>query len=423
MNKTVKIVIVITLIVVVGIVIALKQNKPSTQPEQTPAAVSSAETPPNTAPAALPRLVDLGADKCIPCKLMAPMLEELRKEYAGRLKVEFIDVWKKPDMAAKYGIDIIPTQIFFDSSGKERFRHEGFFSKEDILSRWKQLGVDLTSDVPVFNRLDPLVHDTRPTEAVCYLCDGDIDRKTRVTLKTDKGDVYLCCPHCYFITYSSLLEKQGMKVFVTDWSTGRSLAAATAVYLYGMGESGRPTVRAFADKKAALKGRKAGGGSILDWQRLKNKELAARCGFCDRAVYPEDAALVKAGGLYTFGCCPMCALGVAARTQKDIEIFQKDALTGEIVHVKTTNGSISLLEPKNAVAWSGKKKSPDGKLVSAGCFKQAFFVSENNLGKWVEQNPLDTGKMISIHQTLAAKMKLSPKQISKACKIGECSPK
>ncbi len=93
--------------------------------------------------AKLPRLVDLGADKCIPCKMMAPVLTDLKTNYVGRLEVEFIDVWKKPDAGKPYKIRLIPTQIFFDAKGKERFRHEGFFSKEDILAKWKELGVDL----------------------------------------------------------------------------------------------------------------------------------------------------------------------------------------------------------------------------------------------------------------------------------------
>ncbi|MDD5063713.1 MAG: thioredoxin family protein [Phycisphaerae bacterium] len=92
----------------------------------------------------LPRLVDLGADKCIPCKMMAPILEEMKKDYAGTINVEFIDVWKNPDKAKEYEISIIPTQIFYDASGKELFRHEGFFSKEDILGKWKEFGVELT---------------------------------------------------------------------------------------------------------------------------------------------------------------------------------------------------------------------------------------------------------------------------------------
>src|SRR5512142_1692595 len=90
----------------------------------------------------LPRLVDLGADKCIPCKAMAPILKDLKAEYAGRMEVEFIDVWKNPDAGKAYKIRMIPTQIFFDASGKERFRHVGFYGKEDILGKWKELGVE-----------------------------------------------------------------------------------------------------------------------------------------------------------------------------------------------------------------------------------------------------------------------------------------
>ena len=93
----------------------------------------------------LPRLVDLGAGKCIPCKMMAPILEELKEEYAGSLEVEFIDVWQDPSAGDKYGIQMIPTQIFYDASGKELFRHEGFFAKEDILAKWKELGITLAS--------------------------------------------------------------------------------------------------------------------------------------------------------------------------------------------------------------------------------------------------------------------------------------
>ena len=91
----------------------------------------------------LPKLLDLGATKCIPCKKMAPILEELKKEYTGRMEVEFIDVWKDESAAKKYGISLIPTQIFFDASGKELFRHEGFYAKADILAKWRELGVKL----------------------------------------------------------------------------------------------------------------------------------------------------------------------------------------------------------------------------------------------------------------------------------------
>ncbi len=91
----------------------------------------------------LPRLLDLGAGKCLPCKMMTPILDDLKERYQGKLDVEFIDVWKNPDVAKSYGVEVIPTQIFFDASGKEKFRHQGFFAKEAILAKWKELGVDL----------------------------------------------------------------------------------------------------------------------------------------------------------------------------------------------------------------------------------------------------------------------------------------
>lgn len=94
--------------------------------------------------AALPRLVDLGSDRCVPCKQMAPILEALSREYDGVLHVEFIDVWKDAEAGQEWGVRVIPTQIFLDSSGAERFRHEGFYGREEILAKWKELGIELT---------------------------------------------------------------------------------------------------------------------------------------------------------------------------------------------------------------------------------------------------------------------------------------
>lgn len=96
----------------------------------------------------LPRLVDLGSDKCIPCKQMEPILEELRLEYQGSLVVEFIDVWKDPEAGKPFGVRVIPTQVFIDGSGVERFRHEGFLPKDAILSKWEELGIALTPNQP-----------------------------------------------------------------------------------------------------------------------------------------------------------------------------------------------------------------------------------------------------------------------------------
>jgi len=103
---------------------------------------TAAEVPSPTPVDRVPRLLGLGASYCAPCRLMAPIYEELAKEYAGRMQVDFIDVWKDPEAAQKYGIKVIPTQIFFDASGKELFRHEGVLAKNEILAKWKELGID-----------------------------------------------------------------------------------------------------------------------------------------------------------------------------------------------------------------------------------------------------------------------------------------
>jgi thioredoxin 1 len=103
-------------------------------PEQPPRAVAARP---------VPRLVDLGSVGCIPCKAMAPILEGLKAEYAGRMAVEFIDVWKNRDAADAYGVRMIPTQVFFGADGKELARHQGFMGKDEILAQWKAVGVSL----------------------------------------------------------------------------------------------------------------------------------------------------------------------------------------------------------------------------------------------------------------------------------------
>jgi thioredoxin 1 len=145
--------VVVALVLAVGFVVYAKRGASRDKPDIEEAAnpLPKAEASQSSVvgkaskPAPIPRLVDLGADKCIPCKMMAPILKELKAAYAGCLEVDFIDVWKNPDAGKQYEINVIPTQIFYDASGKELFRHEGFLAKEDILTKWKELGVDLTA--------------------------------------------------------------------------------------------------------------------------------------------------------------------------------------------------------------------------------------------------------------------------------------
>jgi thioredoxin 1 len=131
MNRMAKFSILLSLLVAGGVVLAIKIRPDTVAPAPPPVAQG------------LPRLVDLGAGKCIPCKMMAPILEDLKRTCAGKLDVVFVDVWQNPDEARKYGINLIPTQIFYDPAGKELFRHEGFFAKEGILAKWREFGVDL----------------------------------------------------------------------------------------------------------------------------------------------------------------------------------------------------------------------------------------------------------------------------------------
>ena len=86
-------------------------------------------------------MVDLGADSCIPCKMMAPILKKMEKKYDGKAAIIFIDVWKQHDQAKRFGIRAIPTQIFFNKDGKEVYRHVGFMSEAAIVEQLKKMEV------------------------------------------------------------------------------------------------------------------------------------------------------------------------------------------------------------------------------------------------------------------------------------------
>jgi len=91
----------------------------------------------------LPLLLDLGAAKCIPCKMMMPVLDGLTKDYAGRLDVLFVDIRENRAAGPRFGVRVMPTQIFYDAAGEELWRHEGFIPREEILAKWRELGVAL----------------------------------------------------------------------------------------------------------------------------------------------------------------------------------------------------------------------------------------------------------------------------------------
>jgi thioredoxin 1 len=161
MRDTWKVLIVVVLVIAVAAILVGRRNGANTAP--TPPSPTSRETaaqspaPAPQTPAtgakpkrtqtpkgnALPQMIELGSKTCIPCQMMQPILEELRKKYKGQLEVPFWDVYEHPDKAKAYGIRIIPTQVFIGADGKEFFRHEGFFPKEDVLAKFQEHGIAL----------------------------------------------------------------------------------------------------------------------------------------------------------------------------------------------------------------------------------------------------------------------------------------
>ena len=87
--------------------------------------------------------IELGSVNCIPCKMMQPVMKAVEEDYNDKVKVVFYDVWSDAGrpFAKQYSISLIPTQVFLDKDGKEFFRHEGFFPKEDIDKLLKEKGI------------------------------------------------------------------------------------------------------------------------------------------------------------------------------------------------------------------------------------------------------------------------------------------
>ena len=89
-----------------------------------------------------PVLVDFGANSCVPCRELRPILKDMGKEYSGKASILVIDVYKYQNLAQDYKITLIPTLVFFDSKGKEVFRHLGVLDKEKIVAKLKEIGME-----------------------------------------------------------------------------------------------------------------------------------------------------------------------------------------------------------------------------------------------------------------------------------------
>jgi len=109
--------------------------------EPVPAKPTAIPAPRAVAVAVKPRILELGSMRCMSCLEMAKVLDALRASQGSKLQVDFIDVFEKPEAADEYKIALIPTQILFNAAGKEIFRHQGYFSHDDILAKFRELGV------------------------------------------------------------------------------------------------------------------------------------------------------------------------------------------------------------------------------------------------------------------------------------------
>jgi thioredoxin 1 len=111
---------------------ALAQDKTSKSTAQRPSVFKPLVT-----------FVEIGAAKCIPCKMMQPIMKAVAEEYKGQVKVLFHDVWTQQGKmdAEKYNIRVIPTQVFLDKDGNEYYRHEGYLPKEYVVKVLQSQGV------------------------------------------------------------------------------------------------------------------------------------------------------------------------------------------------------------------------------------------------------------------------------------------
>jgi thioredoxin 1 len=145
----------IAVVVLLGVAVAAtfvlrggKRAEYAAVPDRPAAVATAAQAAPPAAPvprpvaaATKPRLLELGSMRCQACLEMAKVLDALRASQGGKLQVDFIDVFEQTEAMDSYRVSLIPTQILYDAAGKEIFRHQGYFSHDDILAKFRELGV------------------------------------------------------------------------------------------------------------------------------------------------------------------------------------------------------------------------------------------------------------------------------------------
>ncbi len=151
MNKAWKLMVTGVVLLAVGAALTLKPGEPeaaSAEIPYDPSAPVPIEPVPESYESSepgVPRLVALGAGSCIPCRAMAPIRAELRREYAGRLEVDFYDVWEDREAGSHFGVQVIPTLVYYDRAGRELARQQGYVPKDVIVANMKRLGMSPAS--------------------------------------------------------------------------------------------------------------------------------------------------------------------------------------------------------------------------------------------------------------------------------------
>ncbi len=145
MSNILKLLIILAIVfLIAGLIIFQGRDKASFKEGVTSSSekISTNKDSSNVIAKNLPVLIDLGRGTCVPCKMMLPILQKLQEEYKGRAIIKIIDIRYDPEPARVYKIRLIPTQIFFDATGKEIYRHEGFMDKISIEQKLKEIGVN-----------------------------------------------------------------------------------------------------------------------------------------------------------------------------------------------------------------------------------------------------------------------------------------
>jgi thioredoxin 1 len=86
-------------------------------------------------------MLELGSVGCIPCDQMKPVMAKLSDRYKGKLEIVFVDLRRDGRTGWRFGVHMIPTQVFLDKDGKEFHRHIGYYAFEEIAPVLKKQGL------------------------------------------------------------------------------------------------------------------------------------------------------------------------------------------------------------------------------------------------------------------------------------------